>query len=110
MDLFDNPMGTDGFEFVEYTAPDTKALGRLFEQMGFVVVAKHRSKNVLLYKQGDIQFIVNAEPIVSRSRLRACMGRRRARLAFALKMQQRHSNARSSLVRSRTKARSGQWS
>jgi hypothetical protein len=62
MDLFENPMGTDGFEFVEYTAPDTKALGRLFEQMGFVAVAKHRSKNVLLYKQGDIQFIVNAEP------------------------------------------------
>ena len=62
MDLFENPMGTDGFEFVEYTAPDTEALGRLFIQMGFVVVAKHRSKNVLLYKQGDIQFIVNAEP------------------------------------------------
>jgi 4-hydroxyphenylpyruvate dioxygenase len=62
MDFFENPMGTDGFEFVEYTAPDTKALGRLFEQMGFVAVAKHRSKNVLLYKQGDIQFIVNAEP------------------------------------------------
>jgi 4-hydroxyphenylpyruvate dioxygenase len=61
MDLFDNPMGTDGFEFVEYTAPDTKALGRLFEQMGFVAVAKHRSKDVLLYKQGDIHFIVNSE-------------------------------------------------
>jgi 4-hydroxyphenylpyruvate dioxygenase len=61
MDLFENPMGTDGFEFVEYTAPDTKALGRLFEQMGFVAVAKHRSKDVLLYKQGDIHFIVNAE-------------------------------------------------
>lgn len=61
MDLFENPMGTDGFEFVEYTAPDTKALGRLFEQMGFVAVAKHRSKDVLLYKQGDIHFIVNSE-------------------------------------------------
>ena len=40
--LFDNPMGTDGFEFVEYTAPDVKALGRLFESMGFTAVAKHR--------------------------------------------------------------------
>ena len=58
---FDNPMGTDGFEFVEYTAPDVKALGRLFESMGFVAVAKHRSKDVTLYKQGDINFIVNAE-------------------------------------------------
>ena len=60
--IFDNPMGTDGFEFVEYTAPDTKALGALFESMGFTAVAKHRSKNVLLYKQGGINFIVNAEP------------------------------------------------
>ena len=59
---FDNPMGTDGFKFVEYTAPDTKALGALFESMGFSAVAKHRSKNVLLYKQGEINFIVNAEP------------------------------------------------
>jgi 4-hydroxyphenylpyruvate dioxygenase len=58
----DNPMGTDGFEFVEYTAPDTKALGRLFETMGFVAVARHRSKNVTLYRQGGVNFIVNAEP------------------------------------------------
>src|SRR5690348_13931450 len=60
--LWDNPLGTDGFEFVEYAAPDPAALGRLFEQMGFSAVAKHRSKNVLLYRQGDINFIVNAEP------------------------------------------------
>ncbi len=62
MDLFENPMGTDGFEFVEYTAPDTEALGRLFESMGFTAVARHRSKRVTLYKQGGINFIVNAEP------------------------------------------------
>jgi 4-hydroxyphenylpyruvate dioxygenase len=61
-DLWDNPMGTDGFEFVEYTAPDTAALGRLFETMGFSAVARHRSKNVTLWKQGDVNFIVNAEP------------------------------------------------
>jgi len=60
--LWDNPLGTDGFEFVEYAAPDPAALGRLFEQMGFAAIAKHRSKNVLLYRQGDINFIVNAEP------------------------------------------------
>ena len=58
----ENPMGTDGFEFVEYTAPDTEALKRLFEQMGFQKVARHRSKNVMLFRQGDINFIVNAEP------------------------------------------------
>ena len=61
-DLWDNPMGTDGFEFVEYTAPDTAALGRLFESMGFVAVARHRSKKVTLYRQGDVNFVVNAEP------------------------------------------------
>ena len=56
-----NPMGTDGFEFVEYTAPDPAALGALFESMGFVRVARHRSKDVSLYRQGDVNFIVNGE-------------------------------------------------
>src|SRR5689334_5044269 len=57
-----NPMGTDGFEFVEYTAPDAKALGQLFETLGFRAVARHRAKDVTLYRQGDVNFIVNAEP------------------------------------------------
>ncbi len=57
-----NPMGTDGFEFVEYTAPDPRALGALFRQMGFEAVARHRSKDVTLFQQGDVNFIVNAEP------------------------------------------------
>ena len=59
---WDNPAGTDGFEFVEYTAPDAAALGALFERMGFCAVARHRSKAVTLYRQGDVNFIVNAEP------------------------------------------------
>jgi 4-hydroxyphenylpyruvate dioxygenase len=59
---WENPQGTDGFEFVEYTAPDTTALGRLFETMGFGRVARHRSKDVSLYRQGNINFVVNAEP------------------------------------------------
>src|SRR5258708_6074876 len=61
-DLWDNPMGTDGFEFVEYTGPEPAQLAALFERMGFVAAARHRSKNVTLYKQGDVNFIVNAEP------------------------------------------------
>ncbi|HVC54248.1 MAG TPA: 4-hydroxyphenylpyruvate dioxygenase [Stellaceae bacterium] len=61
-DLWDNPMGTDGFEFVEYTAPDPEALAAVFRRMGFAPVARHRSKRVTLYRQGDINFIVNAEP------------------------------------------------
>jgi 4-hydroxyphenylpyruvate dioxygenase len=57
-----NPMGTDGFEFIEYTAPDSRALGALFESMGFRLVAEHRSKDVTLYRQGGINFVVNHEP------------------------------------------------
>ncbi|HUO95510.1 MAG TPA: 4-hydroxyphenylpyruvate dioxygenase [Steroidobacteraceae bacterium] len=57
-----NPMGTDGFEFVEYTAPDPDLLRRLFDRMGFPAIARHRSKNVTLHRQGDINFIINAEP------------------------------------------------
>lgn len=59
---WDNPMGTDGFEFVEYAAPDPKALGELFSRMGFTAIAKHRTKDVTLYRQGEVNFIINAEP------------------------------------------------
>jgi len=61
-DLFDNPMGTDGFEFVEYAAPDPELLRRLFASLGFPVTARHRSKVVTLHRQGDVNFIINAEP------------------------------------------------
>lgn len=57
-----NPMGTDGFEFVEFAHPDPAELGRVLELMGFKAVAKHRSKNVTLYRQGDVNYVVNAEP------------------------------------------------
>lgn len=59
---WDNPMGTDGFEFVEYAAPDPAALGSLFEQLGFSAIARHRHKAVTLYRQGEVNFIINAEP------------------------------------------------
>jgi 4-hydroxyphenylpyruvate dioxygenase len=55
-------MGADGFEFVEFAAPDPQAMGALFNRMGSCAIAKHRHKNVLLYRQGEINFIVNAEP------------------------------------------------
>ncbi|MGF1694400.1 4-hydroxyphenylpyruvate dioxygenase [Vibrio lamellibrachiae] len=60
-----NPLGTDGFEFVEYTAATEKGINdlkQLFNSLGFAEVAKHRSKEAWLYRQGDISFIVNAEP------------------------------------------------
>ena len=59
---WENPMGTDGFEFIEYAAPDPKALGELFVTMGFTAIAKHRTKDVTLFRQGGVNFIINAEP------------------------------------------------
>ena len=58
----ENPMGTDGFEFVEYAAPDSELLRSLFTKMGFPEVARHKRKNVTLHRQGDCNFIINAEP------------------------------------------------
>jgi len=60
--LYDNPLGTDGFEFVEFTSPEPERLKALFELMGFTAVARHRSKEVLRFRQGDINFILNMEP------------------------------------------------
>jgi 4-hydroxyphenylpyruvate dioxygenase len=57
-----NPMGTAGFEFVEFAAPDPVQMGAIFEQMGFSLIARHRHKHVLLYRQGEINFIINGEP------------------------------------------------
>src|SRR5437764_5636914 len=57
----EHPMGTDGFEFVAYTAPDTTLLRDLFTKMGFPAVAKHKRKDVTLHRQGEINFIINAE-------------------------------------------------
>lgn len=61
-DLFENPMGLDGFEFVEFSAPERGVLEPVFETMGFELVAKHKSKQVELWRQGDINFITNYEP------------------------------------------------
>jgi 4-hydroxyphenylpyruvate dioxygenase len=61
-DLFDNPMGLDGFEFVEFAAPEDGLLEQVFETIGFTHVANHRSKKVKLYRQGGINFIINGEP------------------------------------------------
>jgi 4-hydroxyphenylpyruvate dioxygenase len=57
-----NPMGLDGFEFVEFSAPEPGPLETAFVHLGFSKVAEHRSKNVHLWRQGDINFIVNYEP------------------------------------------------
>src|SRR5271168_2768529 len=80
--LWDNPMGTDGFEFVEYTAPDVGQLHALFERMGFRAVARHRSKDVTLFRQGEVNFIVNAEPDSHGSRFAKAHGPSACAMAF----------------------------
>ncbi|WKE64114.1 4-hydroxyphenylpyruvate dioxygenase [Gallaecimonas kandeliae] len=60
-----NPLGTDGFEFVEYTAADAEGIQNLkglFESLGFAEVAKHKHKDAWLFRQGGINFIVNGQP------------------------------------------------
>jgi len=57
-----NPMGTDGFAFVEYAHPEPEKLHALFRQMGFTPVARHRRQKVTLYRQGDINYLLNEEP------------------------------------------------
>jgi 4-hydroxyphenylpyruvate dioxygenase len=60
-DLFENPMGLDGFEFVEFASPVPGVLEDAFSLLGFTEVARHRSKDVTLWRQGDINFIINNE-------------------------------------------------
>lgn len=61
-DLFENPLGLDGFEFVEFSAPQKGVLEPVFESMGFTRIARHRSKDVDLWRQGGISLIANYEP------------------------------------------------
>lgn len=61
-DLFENPLGTDGFEFVEYCHSQPEKLKDLFRQLGFQQTGHHKSKKVTLWQQGNINFIINEEP------------------------------------------------
>ena len=61
-DVFDNPLGLDGFEFIEFSAPEKGLLEPVFERMGFSRIARHRSKDVDLWRQGEINLIANYEP------------------------------------------------
>jgi 4-hydroxyphenylpyruvate dioxygenase len=61
-DLFENPLGLDGFEFIEFCAPEKGLLEPVFEAMGFTRIARHRSKDVDLWRQGEINLIANYEP------------------------------------------------
>lgn len=84
-DLFENPVGTDGFEFVEFTGPDPEALARYFELVGFTAIGRHRSKNVVRYKQGDINFILNMEHAGQPADFRSQHGPSANAMAFRVK-------------------------
>jgi 4-hydroxyphenylpyruvate dioxygenase len=84
-DLLDNPLGTDGFEFVEFTGPDPQAIARQFQSMGFTAVGRHRSKNVVHYRQGDINFILNMEPRGPAAEFRNAHGASANAMAFRVK-------------------------
>jgi 4-hydroxyphenylpyruvate dioxygenase len=84
-DLYDNPLGTDGFEFVEFTSPDPMILAKLFESLGFTPVSRHRSKNVIRFKQGDINFILNMEPSGQPAAFRGQHGAGANAMAFRVK-------------------------
>ena len=84
-DLFDNPMGLMGFEFVEFASPTPNVLEPVFEMMGFTRVAKHRSKDVVLYRQGEINFIINNEPNSIASYFAAEHGPSACGMAFRVK-------------------------
>jgi 4-hydroxyphenylpyruvate dioxygenase len=84
-DLLENPLGTDGFEFVEFTGPDPQAIARQFEAMGFTAVGRHRSKHVLHYRQGDINFILNMEPSGPAAQFREAHGPSANAMAFRVR-------------------------
>lgn len=84
-DLFDNPMGTDGFEFVEFAALNPAPVVAVLESMGFSAVAHHRSKKVTLYRQGRINFILNAEPDSSATEFASLHGASVNAMAFRVR-------------------------
>jgi 4-hydroxyphenylpyruvate dioxygenase len=81
----DNPIGLDGFEFVEFTSPDPEAMADLFVKLGFTHVGNHRSKNVRHYAQGDINFILNMEGAGQPAEFRQAHGPSANGMAFRVK-------------------------
>jgi 4-hydroxyphenylpyruvate dioxygenase len=82
---FENPLGLDGFEFVEFTSPDPEALAGLFVKLGFVHAGDHRRLAVRHYRQGDINFLVQMEPVGHADAFRAEHGPSASAMAFRVK-------------------------
>lgn len=60
-DIFENPIGTDGFEFVEFATKDAEVMQKLFYALGFEAQAKHKTRPITLYREGDVVFLLNEE-------------------------------------------------
>lgn len=84
-DLFENPMGLDGFEFIEFSAPEKGLLEPVFETMGFTKVAHHRSKDAVLYRQNGINMIINYEKLSAASYFAEEHGPSACGMAFRVK-------------------------
>ena len=85
MTAHDNPIGLDGFEFVEFTSPNPEAMADLFTKLGFTHVGNHRSKQVRHYAQGDVNFILNMEPEGQPADFRAAHGPSANGMAFRVR-------------------------
>ncbi|HEY0626307.1 MAG TPA: 4-hydroxyphenylpyruvate dioxygenase [Allosphingosinicella sp.] len=89
MTAYDNPLGLNGFEFVEFTGPDPEALAGLFSALGFTHLSNHRQRNVRHYAQGDINFLLNMDEKGQAADFRAAHGPSASAMAFRVKDAQR---------------------
>ncbi|MBC7169128.1 MAG: 4-hydroxyphenylpyruvate dioxygenase, partial [Phenylobacterium sp.] len=78
----ENPLGLGGFEFVEFTSPDPARMKALIEQLGFTAYSRHKTKDVVRYKQGRINLLVNQEPTGQVADFRAAHGPSANGMAF----------------------------
>ena len=85
MTAHDNPLGLDGFEFVEFTSPDPDAMAGLFTRLGFTHAGNHKKRNVRHYAQGDINFLLNMEPAGHAADFRGAHGPSASAMAFRVK-------------------------
>lgn len=109
-DIFDNPMGLMGFEFIELASPTPGVLEPVFQILGFTKVASHRSKDVHLYRQGGINLILNNEPKSIASYFAAEHGPSVCGMAFRVRNAHEAYARALELAPSRLKSKPGRWS
>lgn len=96
---FPNPLGIHGFGFVEFAAPDPQMLHRLFKSMGFAAVARHRRQAITLYRQGNVNFLVNETPDSFAAEFAAAHGA--CACGFAIRVRDGEAVSRETIARRR---------